>query len=41
VLVGRNPGSGRYGSMTRVEPSGILAVEGLPGVSLPAASLFA
>jgi Uma2 family endonuclease len=41
VLVGRNPGGGRYGSMTRVEPSGILAVEGLPGVSLPAASLFA
>jgi Uma2 family endonuclease len=40
VLVGRNPGGDRYGSMTRVEPSGILDVDGLPGLRIPAASLF-
>ncbi len=40
VLVCRNPGGDRYGSMTRVEPSGILEVSGLPGVTVPAASLF-
>jgi Uma2 family endonuclease len=41
VLVCRNPGGDRYGSMTRVEPSGALVVEGLPGVTIQAASLFA
>ena len=30
VLVCRNPGGDRYGAMTRVEPSGILDVEGPP-----------
>jgi Uma2 family endonuclease len=41
VLVCRNPGGDRYEAMTRVEPAGILDVEGLPGVAIPAASLFA
>lgn len=42
VLVCRNPGGGGYGSMTRVEPpAGSLEVEALPGVTIPAASLFA
>lgn len=40
VLVWRNPSGGGYGSMTRVEPSGVLEVEGLPGVTIPADSLF-
>lgn len=40
VLVCRNPGGDRYGSVTRVEPGGVLDVEGLPGVTIPAASLF-
>ena len=41
VLVGRNPGGDGYGSMMRVEPSGILDVEGLPALRLRAASLSA
>jgi Uma2 family endonuclease len=41
VLVYRNPSGDRYGSMTRVEPSGVLEVEDLPGVTIPAAALFA
>jgi Uma2 family endonuclease len=40
VLVCRNPGGDRYQSVTRVEPAGVLDVEGLPGVTIPAASLF-
>ena len=36
VLVCRNPGGDGYGSMTRVEPAGVLDVEGLPGVRIPA-----
>jgi Uma2 family endonuclease len=41
VLVCRNPTGDRYGSMARVEPSGVLDVDGLPGETIPAASLFA
>jgi hypothetical protein len=41
VLVCRNPGGDRYQSVTRVEPSGLLDVEGLPEVTIPAGSLFA
>lgn len=41
ALVYRNPGGGRYGSMSRVERSGILEVQNLPGVTIRAASLFA
>jgi Uma2 family endonuclease len=41
VLVYRNPGDGRYGSISRVEPSGILEVQDLPDVAIRAASLFA
>ncbi|HVC62423.1 MAG TPA: Uma2 family endonuclease [Acetobacteraceae bacterium] len=41
VLVQRNPSGNRYESVTRVEPSGILEVKDLPGVMIPAASLFA
>ena len=41
VLVGRNPGGNGYGSMSRIEPAGFLEVESLPGVTIPAASLFA
>ena len=40
VLVCPNPGGDRYGSMTRVEPSGVLEVEALAGVTIPAAALF-
>lgn len=40
VLVCRNPGGDRYAAVTRVEPAGVLAVEGLPGVTIPAGSLF-
>jgi Uma2 family endonuclease len=40
VLVCRDPGGDRYQSVTRVEPAGFLDVEGLPGVAIPAASLF-
>ena len=41
VLVYGKPGGDRYGSAIRVEPSGVLEVEDLPGVAIPAASLFA
>jgi Uma2 family endonuclease len=41
VLVYRNPSGDRYESVTRVEPSGVVDVEGLPGVAIPVASLFA
>lgn len=41
VLVCRNPSGHKYGSMSTVEPSGVLEVAGLPGVTIPAASLFA
>lgn len=41
VLVHRNPSGDRYESVTRVEPSGVLEVKDLPGVAIPAASLFA
>jgi Uma2 family endonuclease len=41
VLVHRKPSGGRYRSVTRVEPSGVVEVKGLPGVAIPAASLFA
>jgi Uma2 family endonuclease len=41
VLVYRTPGDGRYESISRVEPSGILEVQDLPGVAIRAASLFA
>jgi hypothetical protein len=34
------PHSGQYGVMSRVERSGILEVQDLPGVKIPAASLF-
>jgi len=40
VLVYRNPHSSRYGVMSRVERSGVLEVQDLPGVAIPAASLF-
>lgn len=40
VLVCRNPGGDRYGSMARVEPAGVLEVAALPGVTIQAASLF-
>ena len=41
VIVYRNPNGDRYGMMTTVEPSGVLEVADLPGVTIPAASLFA
>jgi hypothetical protein len=40
VLVCRNPGGDKYGSMARVEPAGVLEVAALPGVTIQAASLF-
>jgi Uma2 family endonuclease len=40
VLVCRNPGGDRYESVTRVEPTGVLNVEGLPEVVISAGSLF-
>ena len=41
VLVHRRPSGGGYGSMIRVEPPGVLAVEALPGVTIPTADVFA
>ena len=41
VLVCRNPDGASYAATTRVEPAGVLEVEALPGVTIPAASLFA
>jgi Uma2 family endonuclease len=40
VIVCRNPSGDRYESVTRVEPAGVLDVEGLLGVAIPAGSLF-
>jgi Uma2 family endonuclease len=40
VLVHRNPSGGHYASVSRIEPSGTLAVQDLPGVAIPAAPLF-
>ncbi len=40
VLVHRNPRGDRYELVRRVEPSGILEIERLPGVAIPAAPLF-
>ena len=41
VFVHRQPRGDRYDLVTRVEPSGVLQVEALPGVAIPAAALFA
>ncbi len=41
VLVHRDPGDGRYGSITRIERSATLQVEALPEVTIPAVPLFA
>jgi Uma2 family endonuclease len=41
VSVHRKPRGGRYELVTRVEPSGVLEVEALLGVAIPAAALFA
>ena len=40
ILVHRDPAGGQYGSVTRIEPAGVLHIAALPGVSIPAASLF-
>ena len=40
VLVHRNPSGGKYASVTKVEPSGVLQPAELPGVAIPAAMLF-
>lgn len=40
VLVHRSPRGDRYELVTRVKPSGVLDVEALPGVAIPAAPLF-
>jgi Uma2 family endonuclease len=41
VLVHRKPSGDKYGLVIRIEPPGVLEVESLPGVTIPAASLFA
>jgi Uma2 family endonuclease len=41
VLVHRRPSGGGYGSVVRVEGPGVLGVEGLPGVTIPVAKVFA
>lgn len=41
VLVHRDPSGGLYGSVVRVEGPGVLGVEGLPGVTIPVAAVFA
>ncbi len=41
VLVYSNPSEAAYASLVRADPSGVLHIEALPGVSIPAASLFA
>jgi Uma2 family endonuclease len=41
VHVHRDPRGGAFSAITRVEPSGTLELDGLPGVTIPAASLFA
>ena len=40
VLVHRDPGDGRYGSIAVVGMSGVLQVEALPGVTIPVARIF-
>jgi Uma2 family endonuclease len=40
VLVHRKPSGNRYQQITRVESPSVLEVQDLPGVTLPAASLF-
>jgi Uma2 family endonuclease len=40
VLVHRKPGSDKYEAVKSVEPPGVLEVESLPGVAIPAGSLF-
>jgi Uma2 family endonuclease len=40
VLVHRRPSGGGYGSVVRVEAPGVLEVEALPGVTIPAAAVF-
>ena len=41
VLVHRGPSGGGYGSVVRIEGAGVLDVEGLPGVTIPVAEVFA
>jgi Uma2 family endonuclease len=40
VVVCRSPSGEQYQSVTRVEPTGVLEVEGLPGVAIQAGPLF-
>ena len=40
VLVHRNPGDGMYASIASVDISGMLQVEALPSVTIPAARIF-
>jgi Uma2 family endonuclease len=40
VLVHRNPNGGEYASIAAVDMSGTLQVEALPGVTIPAGSIF-
>lgn len=41
VFVHRKPSHGRYNQVMKIEPAGVLEVEDLPGVAIPAAPLFA
>jgi Uma2 family endonuclease len=41
VFVHREPRGDSYGLVARIEPHGVLDVEALPGVAIPAAPLFA
>ena len=41
VLVHRRPSGAGYGSVVRIEAPGELGVEGLPGVMIPVAEVFA
>jgi len=41
VLVHRNPSGGGFGSVVRVEAPAVLGVEGLPGVTIEVAEVFA
>lgn len=41
VLVHRSPSGAGYGSVVRVEAPSVLAVQGLPGVTIPVAGVFA
>ncbi len=40
VRVHRQPADGTYAAITRTQPSGTLAVAGLPGLAIPASALF-